>query len=162
MTGPTPGSFGLAKGGGWPMRIVRLGTFSRFGHACICEAVDAAGRAWIIEPMPTGCRVRLAEPGEFVWSDIPLTENQAQAIVTYARECVGLPYDWRSIAGFVLRFWGAKVRGRSDDHADDRLLCSEMVVWAYRRAGIDLAPGKAPGDVSPGDLDEFLDNRRRA
>jgi uncharacterized protein YycO len=152
----------LAKGGGALMTVVRLGTFSRYGHACICQGVDAGGRAWVIEPMPHGCRRRLAEVGEFVWSDVDLTATQAEQIVEYAQTTIGIGYDWRAIAGFVGRFWGAKIRGKSDDHADDRLICSELVVWAYRGAGVDLCPGKAPGDVSPGDLDQWLDDRRRA
>jgi len=158
---PRAGDFGLAKGGGALMAVVRFGTFSRYGHAAICEAIDAGGRAWVIEPMPTGCRRRLADLGEFVWSDVDLTASQAEQIVDYARTTIGLRYDWPSILGFVARFWGAKIRGRSGDHADQKLICSELVVWAYRRVGVDLCPGKAPGDVSPGDLDQWLDDRRR-
>jgi uncharacterized protein YycO len=144
------------------MALVRLGTFSRFGHACIAEAVGVDGRVAVIEPMPSGCRRRVARLGEFVWSDLDLSDAQRVGVVKYAVTTIGLPYDWRSIAGFLWRFWGARVRGRSDDHADDKLICSELVVWAYRQVGIDLAPGKAPGDVSPGDLDAYLDDRRRA
>lgn len=159
---PQPGDFGLAAGGGWPMRIVRLGTFSRYGHACIAESVHADGLISVIEPMPTGCRRRLARPAEFVWSDVELTAEQRTDIVAYAQSTLGLPYDWAAIAGFLLRFWGARITGKSDDHADAKLICSELVVWAYREAGVDLAPGRAAGDVSPGDLDQWLDDRRRA
>jgi len=49
------------------------------------------------------------------------------------------------------------LRGRrSDDHPDSKLICSELVAWSYREAGVDLFPGVAPGDVSPGDLAEYL------
>lgn len=154
----------MAAGGGWPMRVVRMGTMSRYGHACVVETVEPAGPAvTIIEPMPKGCRRRVALPGEFVWSDVPLTDEQRRVIVDYARQTIGLPYDWRAIAGFLLRFWGLKFRlPIQGAKPDKRLICSELVVWAYRQAGVDLAPGKQPGDVSPGDLDEFLDNRRRS
>lgn len=159
---PRPGDFGLAPGGGAAMWAVRLGTFSRYGHAVIAEELTQNSRVQVIEPMPTGCRRRVAEPGEFVWSGLDMHAEQAASIVHYAQKCLGLPYDWPAIAGFVVRFWGAKLRGKSGDHADDKLICSEMVVWAYRQAGIDLCPGKAPGDCSPGDLDQWLDDRRRA
>jgi hypothetical protein len=129
---PRAGDFGLAKGGGALMAVVRLGTFSRYGHASICEAVDAGGRAWVIEPMPTGCRRRLANVGEFVWSDVDLTAAQAEQVVEYARSTIGLGYDWPAILGFVARFWGAKARGRSDDHADDKLICSETAAGPDR------------------------------
>lgn len=110
----------------------------------------------IAEATQHGVRLRDAAEDEFLWSDIPMTEQQQNDIVLYAAGAKGRPYDWRSIAGFVFRFWGAKIRGRSDDHADDRVICSELVVWAYRAAGLDLFPGVAPGDVSPGDLAEWM------
>jgi uncharacterized protein YycO len=159
---PQRGDFGLTAGGGWPMRFVRLGTFSRYGHACIADEVHGDGTVTVIEPMPAGCRRRVARHAEFVWSDVDLSLVQRDQIVSYAETTLGLPYDWPAIFGFLLRFWRARLRGRSDDHPDQKLMCSELVVWAYRRAGVDLAPGKAPGDVSPGDLDQWLDNRRRA
>jgi uncharacterized protein YycO len=157
-----PGDFGLAAGGGAIMRAVRLGTMSRFGHACIAEAVGEDGHVGVIEPMPTGCRRRTAHAGEFVWSDVELSADQRATIVHYAAETVGLPYDWVAITGFLLRFWGGKLHLPSGDHPDQKLICSELVVWAYRQAGVDLAPGRAPGDVSPGDLDAWLDDRRRS
>lgn len=145
------------------MRVVRMGTMSRYGHAAICEAVHVDGRVQVIEPMPSGCRRRAAHPAEFVWSDVPLTRQQRDTVVAYARSCIGLPYDWRAIAGFLARFWGVRLRLLpSADHPDRKLMCSEMVVWAWRAAGVDLAPGRAPGDCSPGDLDAWLDERRRA
>lgn len=156
-----PGDFGLAAGGGLSMWWVRLGTFSRYGHACIAEQVYADGRVVVIEPMPKGCRRRIAHAREFVWSDVELSDKQRSDVVAYAQTTLGLPYDWLAITAFLARFWGAKITGRSDDKADDRLICSELVVWAYRGAGVDLCPGKAPGACSPGDLDQFLDDRRR-
>lgn len=161
MTVPRPGDFGLARGQGAAMFAVRLGTFSRYGHACIVEAVGDGGEIFIIEPMPDGCRRRSARPNEFVWSDVTLSTGQRETIVAYAQTTIGLPYDWAAIAGFVARFWFHKFTGRSDDHADRRLICSELVVWAYREAGVAIMTGKAPGDVSPGDLDQWLDDRRR-
>lgn len=159
---PSKADFGLASGGGLAMKVVRFGTFSRYGHAAIVEQVHPSGLVQIIEPMPQGCRRRTANPNEFCWSDVPLTPHQRDLIAAYAAECVGLPYDWLAIAAFLARFWGAKITGRSDDKADRRLICSELVVWAYRRSGVELCPGKAPGAVSPGDLDQWLDDRRRS
>lgn len=158
---PQPGDFGLARGSGLAMAVVRFGTLSRYGHACVCEYTKD-GRIGIIEPMPTGCRQRVATPDEFVWSTVALTEEQRVRIVRYCIECIGIPYDWPAIAAFIPRVWGARITGRSDDHADDKLMCSEMVVWAFRRAGKDLARGRAPGDVSPGMLRQFLDDQTRA
>jgi len=158
---PRPGDFGLSPGGGLLMAAVRLGTFSRYGHACICSNTttlgNIGGMVEIIEAYPGGCRKRRVSTDEFTWSNIELSDTQRNGVVDYAHDTLGLPYDWRAIAGFLARFWWAKATNGSGDHADDKLICSELVVWAYREgAKLDLAPGRAPGDVSPGDLADYL------
>jgi uncharacterized protein YycO len=155
MTVPQLGDFGLQPGGGLVGWMVRLGTFSRYGHSAVVvntaplEIVEAAGH---------GARRRGCRPDEFLWSRCPLTAEQRATVAAEAVACIGLPYDYGDIAGFVLRFFGAKIRGQSSDHADTRLICSELCVWAYRVAGHEIAPSPqiAPGDVSPGDLAQHI------
>lgn len=157
---PQPGDFGIKPGGGLAMWLIRLGTFSRYGHACIVDAVNSAAGltvVTIIEAMPTGVVRRPAHVSEFRWSTggpVVPTEGQRHQIRAAAQDCLGRGYDWPSIAGFLVRFFGAKF-GYSPDHPDRKLICSELVVWTYKKAGIDLFPGKAPGDISPGDLSQF-------
>lgn len=148
------------------MLLVRLGTFSRYGHTAICESVTVDHDSpyepdiiTVIEPMPRGCRRRVARAAEFVWSDLELTAGQRLDIVAAARTTIGIPYDWWAIACFVGRVWRSRLlRVDPDRPGDDKMICSEMVAWAYRQAAppIDLAPGKSPGDVSPGDLADVL------
>ena len=160
MRQPQPGDFGLTKGKSWAMFVIRHGTASRYGHAAVVLHVAKAGpqegMVLVVEAMPNGARTRYVDPDEFVWSNLPLTDEQRNTIYLKAISCIGLPYDWKAIIGFVLRVWKAKWTTGSDDHADDKLICSELVAWAYREAGFDLAPGTAPGDVSPGDLADWL------
>lgn len=156
MAGPQPGDFGVTAGSGWAMWFVRLGTFSRYGHAAVAVETDALGGVTVIEAAGGGARRRRVAPGSFVWSAAALTAQQRHAIVEAATGCLGLPYDWADIIRFIPRFWGARLRKRSPDHADDRLICSELVVWVYRQAGVDLAPNVAAGDVSPGDLADWI------
>lgn len=158
MTGsPQLGDFGLQAGSGWAMFLVRVGTLSRWGHACVCvSAPTEDGRVQIVEAMPDGVRMRLSGPGEWTWSNVTLSEAQRAVIVGTALDEVGKPYDWGSILGFILRHFGAHLRGGSKDHPDQRLICSELVAWAYQQAGADMFPNIAPGDVSPGDLAQYL------
>lgn len=157
MREPRAGDFGLTKGKGLPMFVIRHGTASRYGHACVALGPPIPGKGvLIVEAMPDGARTRMADPAEFVWSNLDLSENARSSIIAYAVRCIGLPYDWKAIIGFVIRFWRAKWSTGSDDRADDKLICSELVAWCYREAGIDLVPGYAPGDVSPGDLADSL------
>lgn len=153
--GPQLGDFGLSSGGGWGGWLIRLGTFSRWAHSSVVIGTDPLE---IVEATPGGARQRLATPDEFVWSRCGLTTIQRQRIAAEAIACIGYPYDVKDIAGFVLRFFGATLRGKSGDHADDRLICSELVTWCYRVAGHEVAPSAqiAPGDVSPGDLADHI------
>jgi hypothetical protein len=168
---PSKGDFGLTKGGGLIMLAVRAGTWSRYGHAAICESVHPSGGITIIEPMPSGCRRRLARPGEFVWSDVALDDGQRTAVVAYADTTIELPYDWPAIWGFLWRWWAHRLRlarrrrlgvAGSAEPGGESLICSELPTRAYRLVGVDMAPGKPANAVSPGDLRQWLDDRRRA
>lgn len=154
---PLRGDFGLQAGTGWEMWCVRVGTLSRWGHACVATGDSVGGQIQIVEAMPDGVRTRTCPVSEWTWANVPLTDTQRDDIALIAFEQVGKPYDWGSIAGFVLRHFGMHLRGkRSRDHPDGRLICSELAVWSYRESGVDLFPGAAPGDLSPGDLAEYL------
>lgn len=138
------------------MFFVRVGTLSRYGHACVAIGEPSGDMVQIVEAMPDGVRCRTARISEWTWSNVELTDEQRADIALTAFNEVGKPYDWGSIAGFILRHFGARLRGRSEDHPDTKLICSELAVWSYREAGVDLFPGVAPGDVSPGDLAQYL------
>lgn len=154
---PERGDFGLTKGSGLAGWVIRHGTASRYGHAVVAvTGTNSKGGVSIVEADPDGARAREVPVTDYVWSNLPLTEHQRSTIVGKAVACVGLPYDWQAILGFVIRVWKAKWSTGSDDHADDKLICSELVAWCYREAGIDLGQGTAPGDVSPGDLADWL------
>lgn len=161
---PRKGDFGLTKGKGLAMFAIRLGTFSRYGHACVAledpytDQFDRKVKIKILEAMPNGARIRLALVSEFDWSNVTLTQEQRDSIATEAAAQEGLGYDWPAIVGFVSRVLLKKTVNFSHDHPDDKMICSELVVWVYRTVGIDLAlkPGTAAGDVSPGDLGQYL------
>lgn len=162
---PRVGDFGIKHGGGAAMWLVRLGTFSRYGHAA--EVVRVSHDLYlanlpsvqIVEATPKGVITRFVHPTEFRWStggmlDGVLTDEIRNDLAERALRQLGKGYDWPSIAGFVVRFFGAKF-GYSPDHPDDKLFCSELVVWNRLESGIVMFPGRAPGDVSPGELADF-------
>jgi hypothetical protein len=156
---PRRSDFGVCRGRGWAEWMVRLGTFSRFGHAVVAVSdVHADGTIDIVEAMPHGARRRTVDPAGYVWSRCPLTDAQRDQIEVAAVDCIGLPYDLWAIWGFFWRFWGAKLRQQSADHADAKMICSELASWSYRRAGHEIAPAAtvACGDVSPGDLAQHI------
>jgi len=139
------------------MAMVRIGTLSRWGHACLAVGDAVDGWIQIVEAMPDGVRTRTSRVDEWVWSNIPLTDAQRDAGATGGMGEIGKDYDWPGIAGFVVRWFFAKWRGGSKDHPDDNEFCSELVDWISRDdMGVDLKPGYAPNTVSPGDLAQYL------
>jgi hypothetical protein len=152
---PLLGDYGVQSGGGRGAWLIRLGTFSRWNHAAVVVQVDPLR---IVEAMGSGARERDCGVDEFTWSRCQLTDGQRSDIAVGARECIGLPYDYRDIVGFVSRFFGRKTRlWPSHDHGNDRLICSELVAWCYREGGHEAAiQSVAAGDVSPGDLGQHI------
>ncbi|KQX43530.1 hypothetical protein ASD97_26015 [Streptomyces sp. Root63] len=115
----------------------------------------------VVQAMPSGAElIRLEDASPVVmWSTdlIDLTELQRCDIVIAALDLVGTPYsflDYLSIALERLGFHSKLIRDyvQSSGH----LICSQLVVLAYERAGIELFPGTFPGDVTPGDLHRLL------
>ena len=150
------------------MWLVRLGTFSRYGHAAEVvatrgarpDAPRAADEVLIVEAAPGGVRQRWCPPDEFRWStggplDVHLTPAVRTALVKRSYSVLNKGYDWPSLTRFVPRFFYSKFTGFTTDHPDARLFCSELVVWNRRAQGIDMFPGTAPRDVSPGMLQDF-------
>lgn len=169
---PRPGDFGIKPGGGWAMWLVRLGTFSRYGHAA--EVVETRpnqpNNPWpvrIVEATPSGVIDRWVSVDEFRWStggplDKVLTDEMRWDIIARAFKQRGKGYDWPSIGKFLVRFFNAKFKGWSPDHPDRKLFCSELIVWNRRETSIkfgfpelDMFPGTAPGDISPGQLQDW-------
>lgn len=150
------------------MWLVRLGTFSRYGHAAevvdtrpaVPDAPGSKPQVLIVEAAPGGVRQRWCALDEFRWStggplDQRLTPEIRARLVRRAYSTLNRGYDWPSIVHFIPRFFYAKFRSRPQEHPDRRLFCSELVVWNRREEGIDMFPDTAPGDVSPGMLQDF-------
>jgi hypothetical protein len=176
------GDFGLARGGGLAGYLTRLGTFGRYGHACVAVTdgtVSGAGPdgqpqsdLYIVEAQGNGARRRRANPDEFVWSRCALTDPQRNQIVALAEVIAAdrTPYDYESIVAFAGRFLGVRVRAGwrkliqrefaqvSKDHRPNRMICSAVVEACYRPAGHELAasPATQIGDVSPNDLADHM------
>lgn len=166
---PLPGDWGIKPGRGLAMWIVRVGTFSRYGHAAEVVDVDpdAPLPVKVVEPMPGGVRVNWVRADEFRWStggplDAVLTSEIRKHLVARSYAQIGKGYDWPSVLEFVPRAFGAKIRGQADEHPDMHLMCSELVVWNRRLEAIehgipelDMFPWIAPGSVPPGWLQDW-------
>lgn len=162
-----PGTFGLTQIGGLLGALIVLGQLlvgdgSKYTHAFI-----VLDDGTVMEAMPSGARIRpLADsldrpaPIAFSWA-VPLTAPQRAAIVAEARACEGVRYGFSAYLHLVLSRlgirWGWLVRYLE---RSGRMICSQLVDHAYARAGVQLFDdGRAPFDVTPGDLANLLIER---
>lgn len=176
MSNPQPGDFFVTATSGnlldkffaW---CIRFGTESTVNHAGIY-----IGNGQIVEAVRSVVRGTESEYPNAVWSNgmapkylyivpkwnysVTLTEDQRQAIVSAAQSYVGRPYGYLDILaiGLAQKRFGSSVSRVSKwwwvkrIEKSKALICSQLVVEAYRAAGVDLAPGVPAGLVSPGDL----------
>lgn len=163
---PEPGTFGLARIGGFSGVLVSLGQWiigdaSRYTHAFIVLDDET-----VMEAEPAGARVSplpgvlSRQPIAFSWA-IPLTEEQRARIVREARACEGVRYGFTAYLHLALSRFGIRSGWliRRLEH-DGRMICSQLVDAVYARAGVHLFDdGRAPFDVTPGDLANLLIER---
>jgi uncharacterized protein YycO len=166
---PLVGDFGLVHraNGKWLDRIaqdaIEWGTDSSYCHAFVY-----VGNGQLVEAVRHVQVAPVTNYQDIVWStgklgpDHTPTQVQRQAIARAAMSFVGESYNIVDILAIALaqarlghvvegdEWW---VKRLSDDHMQ---ICSQLVVNAWRLGGIDLAPGKLSGLVSPGDLGKLL------
>ncbi|HSP81542.1 MAG TPA: hypothetical protein VLQ93_23690, partial [Myxococcaceae bacterium] len=76
-----------------------------------------------------------------------------RAMVDAAFDELGKPYAvWPLVALVARMFRGEEWGNPDDEHGTESYFCSQLVSRCYRKAGVDLMPGKADVDTSPGDM----------
>jgi hypothetical protein len=138
-----------------------VGDASRYTHAFV-----VLDDGTVMEAMPSGARIRTLQHGlshhpiSFSWV-IPLTDAERARIVAEARACEGVRYGFSAylhlaLSRFRIRWpWLVRYLNRNG-----RMICSQLVDAVYARAGVKLFDdGRAPFDVTPGDLANLLIER---
>jgi hypothetical protein len=155
------GVYGVERGGGFIMAVIRLGLRSRYGHA------------WVF----VGHKVVAAQPGGVRFDDLPAPEEMALAdeLLDYleglrpgigqqiANQAIWLgdghgKYGFLDIAALGLRQFGINLGfiNRRITRSD-RMICSQLVDEVYKRAGVHLfTDGRLSQDVTPGDLADLI------
>lgn len=87
------------------------------------------------------------------WS-VPLEADVRQSVVDAARALVDAPYSYLDYLAIAANEWHWPVRDRLRGYVDGKgaLICSSLIVRAFRMAGIDFLSGVRDGDVTPADL----------
>ena len=163
-SGPAPGTFGLTRISGLLGVAISFGQWvvgdaSRYTHAFI-----VLDDGTVMEAMPSGARIRPLGPAHspiaFSWV-IPLTDDRRARIVAEARACEGVRYGFSAYLHLALSRFGVRwpwlIRYLE---RNGRMICSQLVDYVYARAGVQLFDdGRAPFDVTPGDLANLLIER---
>lgn len=173
---PLPGDFGLAAGKGLAMAIVRWGTGiprikggrlirrpAKYGHAAMCVGWDSrADQPLIIEATPGGVVRRNVSVSHFDWStggpiskQYGLDQADRDKAVGGMMALLGRDYDWPNIGRFVAA-WAWPGFPGVEDKDNQKVICSEAVVWALRGAGVSILGTTPAGRISPNDLAPFL------
>jgi cell wall-associated NlpC family hydrolase len=150
---PRPGDLLLFYGGhrlGW---WIECATRSPFYHVALYDdagyVVDAAPRGVVrrrVDDGTTGTRYIVA----------PAPEGRGEAALAWTKEQIGRPFD----ALGMLVVLGHLALGRTPlpithfvgTRPRRRFTCSHLVAQAFRQAGVELAPGREPAMVAPGDF----------
>lgn len=167
MTEPLPGDFGLTKIKGLAGAFVSFGQWFVGDFAPVQHALVYVGNGMVVQAMPSGAElIRLEDASPVVkWSSglVPLKAWERLTIVDEANALVGTPYSFLDYISIALERLGIRPRWVLERVASSgRLICSQLVCEAYRRAGVELFPGKFPGDQTPGDLHRLLKNLESA
>lgn len=161
------GDYVVVRSSGWAARLIQLGNLIarlrrrqapgswRWNHA----AIDI-GDGTLVEANPHGVQrmpVTEYDPTEYLEAHVDLTDHERDLIVAYAIAHIGTPYGWVDIVALALLTFGVRPEWLDRFAArTDRLVCSQLVAYAYATAGVDLTPpgedAGRPWTVTPGDL----------
>lgn len=125
----------VVEGTGILAWFVRRATGSAYTHAAVYVGENEIAEVGASYP----ARIARLRYPRYAALRLPgLTVGQAVRIALWCRARAGSRYDWRAIGELVLRLFGGLHACVQDRR---RYICTELVLGAYRAAGIDLAPG---------------------
>jgi uncharacterized protein YycO len=148
--GPKPGDILLFCHARGLSRLIPWFTDSRYYH---CALYEGDGR--VVEARPSGVvRRDLTQCSDMAFRIIPMPEEHGQVALDYARCCLGRNYDVIDVFFIILRHYFPQVPITYSNH--NSFVCSELVVNAWRRAGLDLFPRRKSSLIIPADFERFL------
>lgn len=160
MANPQPGQFGLVAISGTVGKLISIGQRLIGSGSAYTHAFLVVDDGLAVTGQPGGAALVPVEDAvagrEVRYSDYLLSDPQRAGIVSAGRSLVGTPYsyvDYLAIAAARVAHVDALERYVS---ATGHMICSQLVDEAYRRAGVELFPGRIAGDVTPGDLARLI------
>jgi len=116
-------------------------TFGKWSHVEFCLPDGYLG-----SQAPEGVKLRpwdYCKPSEELRCTVEVPTDVGKRILAFARAQIGKPYDYKSIAGFIMR------RDWTDANA---WFCSELVAASFKHAGHPLLRTEECNRISPSTL----------
>jgi len=121
--------------------LIRAGSWSRWSHVAIVDGDSVIEAVALKGVTRTPLAVRTSQ--DPCWTVTDLACAQPQAVIAAAASQIGKPYDYTGVLGIGLH---------RDWQADDSWFCSELVAWAFQRAGVPIFRAGASHRVTPQEL----------
>lgn len=79
-------------------------------------------------------------------------------VIRFGKQCEGIKYNYLDYFALALERFNIHIKAvQNRVQRPDRMICSQLVDWAYEQCGIHLFDdGRLPQDVTPGDLEGYL------
>lgn len=117
---------------------IRACTWSHWSHVAIIDGDDVIESVALHGVVRTRLDDRLAV--DKLWQIVELPCDDPESVLVAARSQIGKPYDYTAIIGLWLhRVWKDA----------DSWFCSELVAWAFAKAGLPLFRAEALQRVTP-------------
>lgn len=162
---PQLGDFGVVPVPGGAGKLIRIGQWlNGDGYADYEHAFVVVDGGRVIEGRPSGAGYNqvAAYPGAAYYR---CPENHREDVANAAAGLIGRGYSWVDyLALAAVRFRLDTIAPPLRDYVTDsgRLICSQLVDYAYQLAGVQLYDdGRLPGDVTPGDLYALIRAQRQ-
>jgi len=157
---PNIGDYFVVHTDGWAARMIQIGTRSKWNHAGIY-----IGNGQIIEALPQGVKIDNLSKYDgkpIIWAhEMSLTSQERVNLITFAKRFENDGYGvWSIIAlGFkCLTFGLPLIPADWIAVREKKVICSQLVAWAYSHVGIKLT-NKKHALVTPKDLANRLSRK---
>jgi hypothetical protein len=141
-------------------RFIRWGSKSPYSHAGIAlwwrdrlMVIQSATRG--VEILPASTAVERYDGQVDWWKPVDAVREatDGRRLIDAAFDELGKPFGVLPLVALVARMFRGEDQGNPDARRpSESYFCSQLVSRCYRKAGVDLVPGKADQDTSPGDL----------
>ena len=132
------------SGTSWPSLLIRFQSRSRFSHVAVELDDKTVIEAWaFIGVRHVSDKSEAHKAGTVIEAYDITGEYDQDAVESFLHSQLGKKYDYRSLIRFITR---------RHTRADNKWICSELVLEAFRRGGLELQKRIPASHATPRDI----------